>query len=127
VPWPFKNYVKTLWKYMIPINTNVGDIICFDSALIHSSTPNLSDKLRLAFTTCLLPKNYELVEYFWDNNTPKDMVEMYYIDSYYYKNCNIEKRPDSSLYKKMELQKKIYPSNINRYSLKRLIERNKHY
>lgn len=122
VPWPFRDHIKTLWKHMIPIDTNVGDIICFDSALIHSSTPNLSDKLRLAFTTCLLPKNYELVEYFCDQNTPKNKIEMYYIDDYYYRNCNIEKRPEENLYKGLELQKRIYPNRINTYSLKRLIQ-----
>ena len=94
VKWPFENHHKLLWKYMKPITLNTGDILCFDSALIHASSSNNANKTRIAITTTALPKNYQLVEYFKDEKTPENMAEKYYVEQQYYINENINERPD---------------------------------
>lgn len=95
VKWPFEKHLKLLWKHMRPITLNAGDILCFDSALIHASTANKSNKTRVAITTTALPKNYQLVEYYKDEKTPKESVEKYFVDENYYINEDINTRPDN--------------------------------
>ena len=93
IPWIYEKYTKELWKKMVHIPLNVGDVVCFDSALIHGSLPNLSDKLRLAFTTTILPKDYQLIHYFRDEKTPENMVEVYAVDETFFTNYVITERP----------------------------------
>lgn len=93
VPWAFIMHEQLLKKYMVPVQTNSGDLILFDSAIIHGSLPNLSQQPRLAFTTCILPKNYKLIHYFIDDNTPKNMVDVYILNETFFINEDIMKRP----------------------------------
>lgn len=94
VPWAFEKYTKFLWKHMHPIELNEGDILCFDSALIHASSANLSNETRVAITTTALSKEFQLIEYFKDVSTPKNQVEKYIVTQEYYANEDINKRPD---------------------------------
>lgn len=93
VKWPFEKYIKVLKKHMIPVFCNRGDVIVWDTALIHSSSPNLSNKHRVAFTTTLLPVNFQMMEYFKDKKTPKNKVEKYRVFESFWKECDILKRP----------------------------------
>lgn len=93
VPWKYENETKALWKKMIDVPLKKGDLICFDSALIHGSKANVSTSTRLAFTTVVLPKNYQLIHYFRDNKTPKDKVEVYAVDEAFFYSEDIMKRP----------------------------------
>lgn len=95
VQWQFEKHHKLMMKNMQPIIANIGDIICFDTALIHASSANTSGKTRVAITTSALPKNYELIEYFKDKKTPKNKVEKYIVTESFYKNENINQRPDA--------------------------------
>lgn len=93
VKWVFEKHIKTLWKYMEPIYIDRGDVICWDSALIHSSTPNLTDETRVAITTTLLPKHFKMVEYHKDGNTDKGKVEKYRVERSFWETEDIMKRP----------------------------------
>lgn len=93
VPWIYERYHKHLWKYMVELEINKGDLICFDSALIHGSRANMSDDIRLAFTCAVLPQNFQLVHYFRDATTAADKVEKYFVDEFFFNSCNIYERP----------------------------------
>ena len=93
VPWIYEKYTNKLWKLMQPLNINKGDLICFDSALIHASGPNLSNEIRVAYNTAILPKNFQQVHYYMDKDTPKNKVEEYLIDETFYMNENIMQKP----------------------------------
>lgn len=119
VPWKLESHIALLKKNMIPLEVKAGDVICFDSALIHASLPNLSDKIRLAVTTSALPKNYQLIEYFKDNKTPKDMVEVYNVDESYYVNQNINERPKQAS-KRLE-KANPFIQKINKNQLRQIL------
>ncbi|MBK8672730.1 MAG: phytanoyl-CoA dioxygenase family protein [Bacteroidetes bacterium] len=123
VKWPFEKFTQLLKDEMKPIYLNKGDIILFDSALIHSSLPNLSDKPRIAFNTAILPKNHQQVHYYKDKDTPKGKVEQYYITQEFYRNHNIMEKPKSPFYMK-EMQDWIFPM-ISKKDLKHLIKLSK--
>lgn len=93
VPWIFEPHTKLLWKYMKPIYLKKGDILCWDSALIHASSSNLSNEKRVAITTTILPKNFKMVEFFKDKSTPIDSVERYEVERSFWENEDIMKRP----------------------------------
>ncbi|MBK9353455.1 MAG: phytanoyl-CoA dioxygenase family protein [Bacteroidetes bacterium] len=95
VPWIYEKYTNKLWKLMKPLNINKGDLICFDSALIHASGPNMSNEVRVAYNTAILPKNFQQVHYYMDKDTPKNKVEEYLIDETFYMNENIMQKPPS--------------------------------
>lgn len=120
VPWIYEKYTKLLWKYVQPVYVNKGDIICFDSATIHASNPNLSNELRLAYTGTLLPKNFQLVHYFKDALTPKGKVEKYFVDEHFYSSCNIMERP-APPYILSELEDWVGNAKINRSIIKKNI------
>ena len=83
VPWVYENISNDFWKDMINLDVKKGDLICFDSALIHGSKANLSKQTRVAFTCAILPKNFQLVHYYKDDKIPSEKVEKYYVWTFF--------------------------------------------
>ncbi len=81
IPWAFRKLHKKLWKHSIPVHVNKGDIVFFDTALIHSSEVNRSNEFRVAMDGALLPKNTKLVEFLLEDD---NMGCKYEIDSDYW-------------------------------------------
>jgi ectoine hydroxylase-related dioxygenase (phytanoyl-CoA dioxygenase family) len=48
---------------MIPLVVNKGDVICFDTSIIHASSMNKTSEDRISLAGALLPKNHSKVEY----------------------------------------------------------------
>lgn len=74
---PIKSHLKPLLKKMTPITLNKGDLIIFDSSLIHASVANTSKNVRIAMNTGVVPKGFDLVHYQRLNNKK---IEKYIID-----------------------------------------------
>jgi hypothetical protein len=125
VPWVFEKHTKILWKYMQPIYLKKGDILIWDSALIHSSKPNLSNQTRVAITTTLLPKNFKMVEYFKDKITPKGKVEKYEVEKSFWEQQDIMKRPPIPPNKFICFEEEVYLNNISQEHLLKLIDKYK--
>ena len=123
VPWMFEKHTKMLWKHMIPVYLEKGDILCWDSALIHASSPNLSDKMRIAITTTILPKDFKMVEFFKDKNTPNDSVERYEVERSFWENDDIMKRPTCPPNKFIGYEKLVYNNTISKSALIDLIRK----
>jgi len=65
---------------MEPIIVNKGDMICFDTSIIHASGLNKSKETRIVACGALLPNEHQQVEFLLKNKT----VYKYYINSDYW-------------------------------------------
>lgn len=83
--WAFEKYANIIWKYLIPIETKLGDVIVFDAALVHSSNINTTDSNRLAVNIPVLPRSEKMISYYktGENKGYKfEIDESYYMDEY---------------------------------------------
>jgi len=104
VPWHLEKHADLLKKYMHPVLANAGDAIIFDPALLHCSTPNFTDKLRLAVTVTVLRKDYQLVYYFKNADAPSGTIEKYAVDEKFYHAYDFVSKPDETRWKKETVQ-----------------------
>lgn len=116
--WPLKNFNQFLWNQMIPLYLNKGDILLFDSALIHASGENKTNEKRIAFNACIIEKKAQHVQYVQDNKTPKGKIEKYHVDEEFWYKGNLWGRPVG--YKKV-VENVIYPSKLSEEYLLKLI------
>lgn len=123
VPWVLEKHTKLLWKHMQPVYVNKGDIIVWDTALIHASLPNLSNQTRVAITSTLLPKDFKMVEFFKDKQTPKDKIEKYQVGRSFWESEDIMKRPPCPPNQFLEMEDEAFPSSISSKQLVSLIQK----
>lgn len=123
VPWALEKHTKLLWKYMQPVYVNAGDIIVWDTALIHASLPNLSNQVRLAITSTLLPKDFKMVEFFKDKDTASGKIEKYQVERSFWESEDIMKRPPCPPNKFIELEEEAFPADISSKQLVSLIRK----
>lgn len=121
VPWVFEKHTKLLWKYMQPIYMKRSDILVWDTAMIHASLPNLSNDTRVAITTTLLPKNFKMVEYYKDKQTPKGKIEKYQVEKSFWESEDIMKRPPCPPNVFLEMEDEAFPSHISKKQLVNLL------
>lgn len=116
IPWAFRKEYKYLWEKMIPITVNKGDIICFDTSIIHASGINKSNEFRVAACGALLPKQHEKVEYLLKGKT----IFKYHIDNDYW----LDGGQVSSLYRyRHEEMAYNFPNPVNKKSIDLLIKK----
>jgi hypothetical protein len=119
VPWNFAKHADTLRKYMFPVIIKKGDALVFDPALLHGSTPNLSDTVRHSITITIIRKNHQLV-YFYKNKD-SDTLEKYEVDESFYEDYDFASKPDETKWKKTEV--KFEPFDLTQKQLISLIEK----
>lgn len=118
--WPLKKHSQFLWEKMEPIFVDKGDILLFDSALIHASGENKTNTIRLAFNACIIEKKAEHVQYVQDKDTPKNAVEKFIVDEEYWHKGQLWGRPDG--YQRI-VEQVIYPPVITKEFLEEQIEK----
>ncbi len=118
--WPLKKFSQFLWDRMTPIMVNKGDVLLFDSALIHASGENKTDNIRLAFNMCIIDRNAEHVQYVKDNKTAQNAIDKYLVDEAYWYKGNLWGRPKG--YKKVTEQL-VYPPDLTESYLEGLINK----
>ncbi len=123
VPWNFKKHLEILEKYMYPVLVKAGDVMVFDPAMIHSSAPNLSDKIRHAITITVLRKNYQLVYYFKNKEIEPNKIEKYEVDENFYYGYDFISKPDETKWKKTIVN--YLPFDLSPRELKKLIVKHK--
>jgi ectoine hydroxylase-related dioxygenase (phytanoyl-CoA dioxygenase family) len=82
---------------MKSLNMKRGDILIFDSSLIHGSFPNKSNKIRIAMNTAVCSNNTELVHY-QNEYYNKSIVNKYFVDEYFWKEFKYTNPINSSQY-----------------------------
>lgn len=94
VPWAFEKYTDLLLEYSQSIEMKAGELLLFDTALIHGSYPNKSNELRAALNLFFKPKSAEMMHYARFEDTPKGKIESYKIDNDFFFNEDYRKRPE---------------------------------
>lgn len=118
--WPLKSFSKFLWKQMEPIQVNKGDLLLFDSALIHASGSNKTGRIRLAFNVCIIDRAAEHVQYVYESDTPKGKVEKYVVDEEFWFKGNLWGRPEGY---PLVVEDVRYPQRISKSFLLQLIKK----
>lgn len=93
VPWILEEHKEILEKYMQTLEMKAGQALIFDAALIHSSPPNLSQKIRVAVNFYIHPKGHPFSHYYTDHETPKGKVEVYSVRPEFYYSEDFESKP----------------------------------
>lgn len=108
--WPLKKFEQFLWEQMVPLYMNKGDLLLFDSALIHASGSNKTNEKRIAFNACIIEKNAQHVQYVQDKKTSKGKIDKYLVDLAYWYKGNLWGRPKG--YEKIS-ENLVYPPNFD--------------
>lgn len=124
VPWVFENHTDSLLKHAQAINLKAGEIILFDTALIHGSYPNLSTNLRVALNLFFRSKETYMTHHLAFDDTPKNKIEEYKIDADFFLKEDFRMRPSKEKYpflgykefQKPALNKKEIEKLISNYS-----------
>lgn len=93
VPWLYEGLAEELLKYVVPVPMKAGEVLFFDSAAIHYSTDNMSDKIRPAINFFIKPKQAPFLHHFINETTPVNKVEVYNVDIDFFYNCDFMQRP----------------------------------
>jgi hypothetical protein len=101
VPWNFEKHSKLLEQNMVEVDAKAGDVVVFDPAVIHASTPNRSNDLRPIITMTVLRKDHQLVYYYKDPKS-SDKVYRYEVDESFFVGCDFNEAPDDKIWKKYE-------------------------
>lgn len=92
VPWELEPFMKSLNKYLIPVKAKAGEVVFFDSALVHGSPNNLSLSTRIAVNVFLKPREADYLHYYMED-MDGDEVEVYKVSPEFFIEHDISKRP----------------------------------
>lgn len=115
IPWAFRKHNKLLWDKMKAIYLSKGDMICFDSSIIHASSENKSDDYRLVLCGALLPKQHQKVDFRLKGNK----VLKYKVDSNYWMNGGQEENLAEYQFEAKEYK---FPNPISKKNLNTLLK-----
>ena len=121
VPWPFNAHEELIKKYMVPVEVNAGDVVVFDPATIHYSSPNFSDKLRNAISISVVKKDPQIVYYFHDKEEGEDSMGMYHITEDFFKGHDFVSKPDETKWPKKNVPYRRF--DLSSEEIKQMIER----
>lgn len=76
IPFYFQNYFDTVIKCAIPTNAKAGEAVILNQSLIHCSSPNTSDNIRLAITSGLKTKGAPMFFHYKNENNEIERYEM---------------------------------------------------
>lgn len=114
IEWAFRKHNNLLWEKMIPLYVKKGDILFFDTSIIHASSSNYSNDERLAVCGAILPKNHQKVEY----KIIGKQTFLYNIDLEYWLDGGKEQSLKSYSSEKIENH---FPNPINKYNVQKLL------
>jgi hypothetical protein len=92
---PFEYVQDIIMKYSKVVEAKAGQVVLFDSAIIHGSLMNKSGKVRVAASGLVIPREAEIIVSITDHKTPKDTVDIYKLNEDYFLNNNTTD-PDST-------------------------------
>jgi len=80
-------------QFMIPVETKAGNCVILDDSIVHCSSPNKTDGLRLAIQLILIPKEEKSIHYHMDLSKDRSLVEVLEVDKDFYMKFNPWKKP----------------------------------
>jgi hypothetical protein len=84
-------------KHMVPLVTKAGDAVILDDSLVHYSSPNQTDSLRLTIQLILIPKEEPSIHYHMDLAKDRSKVEVLEVDKGFYMKFNPWKKPEETV------------------------------
>lgn len=120
VPWLYKNILDELLHFGTPAYMKAGEMLIFDSALVHFTPPNTTSAPRPAINYFVKPKSSPLLYYFTDKNTPKGMVEEFALSKEFYDTYDWFSRPPAE-FKVRDLENNVKP--LDKATLKKVYKR----
>lgn len=114
IPWALSNQEMHLWKYMQKVELKAGQVVFFNSKLLHASGPNKTGQVRIAANSLIKPVAADFIHCYAEDSTDFTEIELYKIDPDFYYKENIMERPRS-----YPLLKKV-PNTNKSYSVKEL-------
>ena len=80
-------------QFMVPIETKAGNCVILDDSIVHYSSPNHTDGLRLAIQLILIPAEENSIHYHMDLSKDRSLVEVLEVDHDFYMKFNPWKKP----------------------------------
>lgn len=77
-PWAFEGLDQTMERHASVLTAEVGDLVLFDTAVIHGSQANLTSETRIALQGAIVPTGLEMEHLRVGDDTPEGMVEVRY-------------------------------------------------
>lgn len=82
---------------MVPMEVKAGTAVVLDDSLVHYSSPNHTDGLRLAIQLILIPAEIPSIHYHMDLSKDRERVEVLEVDHDFYMDFNPWKKPAESI------------------------------
>ncbi|MBL4709583.1 MAG: phytanoyl-CoA dioxygenase family protein [Flavobacteriales bacterium] len=84
-------------KWMLPIETKAGEAVILDDSIVHYSSPNQTEGLRLAIQLILIPKEEKSIHFHMDHSKSRETVETLEADRDFYMSFNPWKKPSDQI------------------------------
>jgi hypothetical protein len=99
IPHNLTHYNEAFKKLMKAVDVKAGDGLLFDHRLFHYSTPNRSDKIRIAVQMVLIPKEATPVMYYYEPQKDKKNLSVYEMTENFLLTKNLWSNPTDYLRK----------------------------
>jgi len=76
IPFYFQQYFNTVIKCAVPINAPAGTAVILNQSLIHYSSPNLSDRIRIAITSGIKSKGAPMLFHYKNEQNRIERYQM---------------------------------------------------
>ncbi len=94
IPVSYRGNESLLWENMITVPMRAGQAFILNHAVIHGSSPNHTNRERLAIAYGLVPKEADLIFYHKNVNEKSDRVEKFEMpDDFFQRYYNLGERP----------------------------------
>ncbi len=84
-------------KYMQPVETKAGNAVILDDSIVHYSSPNQTNGLRLAIQLILIPNEEKSIHFHMDLSKDRSLVEVLEVDKDFYMKFNPWKKPSEDV------------------------------
>jgi hypothetical protein len=105
-------------QYMIPLELKAGEIVILDDSIVHYSSPNETDGLRLAIQLILIPSEKPSIHHYYDNAKNTSKVEVLEVDHDFYMSFDPWKKPADTTPRINLIPLKINYLTLNDFSKK---------
>jgi len=94
IEFPYRGNEELIWQNMTTVDMKPGQAFILNHAVIHGSSPNLTDKERLVIAYALAPKDAPLMYYYKDKKRSNNKVEKFSMpDDFFQRYYNVGDRP----------------------------------
>lgn len=109
VDFIYRPYIPILEEGLIDVPVKAGELVVYDDTLIHASWPNLSDSIRPAIVSGLVPEEADLWACFHHKGLKEDEVEYFEVDKEFWLTFDKLDKPEDK-YKSLGIYKVIKPN-----------------